>query len=592
MDNKKIIRKNLLYFLGIFILLNLPISLQGFSRNYNDENGLNLFEKKEQLSFNNIISKTVIVKGQGLTLNEANIQAAQNALLLVLGSYIDSDSLIKKQKTIINNISESSVVVDKKINSYSKGSIDYFEIIKQIKKGDIYYVTAKVTVNLDKILGDSNKNFSDNELENNQEIQKVLVLGLGKTKDLAFKSAINNALFQVKGSFIDREQIIKNSNFTQNGETSSAKEIVTNTREFSKGLISKVEVISTKKVNNLYELSALVHIDKKEFTPFKKELGNDKQEIEQSLFTSIIKDSNKGLDNTKKLLKVFDKLKDGSAYVINVGQPKKLSKYLATTCKSTLDTYKDIDHSEPYVRAIQRDRYFAGNTECFESTFTKYFNKNGTIVIPFTISLEKNYKKNLLNLLSNIEDKSIKNMPLHKSSFQENDDLQITFFDRDNEKKNIYRIRDVKRHIRQNIKEICHPLLVYAGYKSIDSCPFEDRNKRYSSLFLEISFLDSSGKDIKIMKIHVNAFSKNIIRIVDSCNGYETVQKKERYCYEGYRWRGFVGSGRLDLTNIFYQYTDRTKGGDISSYRNYLLIFDDQTLPLSRLDSISIRYIN
>ena len=49
-------------------------------------------------------------------------------------------------------------ISDKKINSYSQGSIDYFEIIKQTKKGNLYNVTAKVTINLDKTLGGSYKN--------------------------------------------------------------------------------------------------------------------------------------------------------------------------------------------------------------------------------------------------------------------------------------------------------------------------------------------------------------------------------------------------------------------------------------------------
>ena len=120
----------------------------------------NELNKKEETSFESIllsqindsngrIIKTVIASGYGLTIEAASQNAAKNALTEVIGSFIDTETIIKEKTKINNGILEQSNIIKEEISDYSQGSIKYFEILNIEKNDSIYNVTARVDVRVD-----------------------------------------------------------------------------------------------------------------------------------------------------------------------------------------------------------------------------------------------------------------------------------------------------------------------------------------------------------------------------------------------------------------------------------------------------------
>ena len=73
--------------------------------------------------------RTVITIGYGTSVDEASQNAAETALKQVVGSFIDSETLIKNQKEINDGIVKLSKTIKKDIQDYSQGSIKYFEVL-------------------------------------------------------------------------------------------------------------------------------------------------------------------------------------------------------------------------------------------------------------------------------------------------------------------------------------------------------------------------------------------------------------------------------------------------------------------------------
>ena len=93
--------------------------------------------------------KTVTANGFGTTLESAAQNAAENALTKVVGSFIDAETQIKKQKEIRDGVISKTKIIKKDIKDYSQGSIKYFEILSIQQNGSIFNVTARVDVRID-----------------------------------------------------------------------------------------------------------------------------------------------------------------------------------------------------------------------------------------------------------------------------------------------------------------------------------------------------------------------------------------------------------------------------------------------------------
>ena len=95
------------------------------------------------------IIKTVITKGYGTSIDDASLNAAEDALSQIVGSFIDSETIIKRKKEIKEGIINRSKIINKDVRNYSQGSIKYFEILDIKNNGPIFIVEAKVGVRVD-----------------------------------------------------------------------------------------------------------------------------------------------------------------------------------------------------------------------------------------------------------------------------------------------------------------------------------------------------------------------------------------------------------------------------------------------------------
>tara|TARA_Y100001968_G_scaffold128925_1_gene117718 strand:+ start:1745 stop:3079 length:1335 start_codon:yes stop_codon:yes gene_type:complete len=136
--------------IALFLFLLLPPSYAGqvFS-------SLEAVDKKNTTLISNAagsdekIIKTVTASGYGTSIESAAQNAAENALIQVVGSFIDAETQIKKQKEIRDGVISKTKVIKKDIRDYSQGSIKYFEILNVQENGSIFNLTARVDVRVE-----------------------------------------------------------------------------------------------------------------------------------------------------------------------------------------------------------------------------------------------------------------------------------------------------------------------------------------------------------------------------------------------------------------------------------------------------------
>jgi hypothetical protein len=90
--------------------------------------------------------KTVISEGVGLDPQSAAQNAAENALKNVVGSFIDTNTLLEKRTVINDGIKSETKKISNDVKEYSQGSIKSFETLEIKQESNLYKVTAKVTV--------------------------------------------------------------------------------------------------------------------------------------------------------------------------------------------------------------------------------------------------------------------------------------------------------------------------------------------------------------------------------------------------------------------------------------------------------------
>ena len=73
--------------------------------------------------------KTVTASGYGTSIESAAQNAAQNALTNVVGTFISAKTMLEDRAKIVDGILSESMIIRENINSYSQGSIKYFEVL-------------------------------------------------------------------------------------------------------------------------------------------------------------------------------------------------------------------------------------------------------------------------------------------------------------------------------------------------------------------------------------------------------------------------------------------------------------------------------
>ncbi len=242
-------------------------------------------------------------------------------------------------------------------------------------------------------------------------IKTVTASGYGTSVDAAAQNAAENALTQVVGSFIDAETLIKKQKEIRDGVISKTKIIKRDIRDYSQGSIKYFQVLDIQQNGSIYHVTARVDVRVEDFRAYIKELAFESKKINQGLFSSIKTDE----DNIEKKLdllgKIINPLINAEVIDINIGTFERLEELSAFGCK--------FDQIENYIKGCNRSSDLWINTYDFAS--------KGTLIIPITLDIKKDYLENSINILDNISDKKLSQI----GEYSRHTDEQIYSQDRD-----------------------------------------------------------------------------------------------------------------------------------------------------------------
>lgn len=88
----------------------------------------------------------VVAEGLGTSFDAALVQSAQNALMQVVGTFVDAEKSVKKRTEIRGVVKEQTKQVDKRFSTYTKGSIRSLEVLESSDDGGLFRVSSLVGV--------------------------------------------------------------------------------------------------------------------------------------------------------------------------------------------------------------------------------------------------------------------------------------------------------------------------------------------------------------------------------------------------------------------------------------------------------------
>jgi hypothetical protein len=86
------------------------------------------------------------------------------------------------------------------------------------------------------------------------------VIVIGDSPNSAANNAANNALKKITGTYIDTETIYERKVATKDGKRTEEKETTTETREYAKGVIKDVEILSVSNEDGFYRVIAQITV--------------------------------------------------------------------------------------------------------------------------------------------------------------------------------------------------------------------------------------------------------------------------------------------------------------------------------------------
>jgi uncharacterized protein len=93
--------------------------------------------------------KTIIAEGIGKDIESALKNAAENGLMQVVGTFVDTQKQLEKRTTIIDGVRSETKNLSSTINEYSQGTIKHFETLDVSQTDGITRVSAKIVVRID-----------------------------------------------------------------------------------------------------------------------------------------------------------------------------------------------------------------------------------------------------------------------------------------------------------------------------------------------------------------------------------------------------------------------------------------------------------
>lgn len=122
----------------------------------------------------------VISQGIGSTVEGAIQNSAERALMQVVGSYIDTQTMISKRKEIKDGVKTQTKNITSETLQISNGSIKEIDVLEVVEDGNLFRVEATVEVKIDDV-----KVLIEPFLVAKTEVSKGLFAGISKNKSQA-----------------------------------------------------------------------------------------------------------------------------------------------------------------------------------------------------------------------------------------------------------------------------------------------------------------------------------------------------------------------------------------------------------------------
>lgn len=90
----------------------------------------------------------VVADGVGSTFDSALTRSAENALMQVVGTFVDAEKSVQKRTQIRGVVKDQSKQIDKRFSSYTQGSIRSLEVLESTDHGGLFRVSSLVGVEM------------------------------------------------------------------------------------------------------------------------------------------------------------------------------------------------------------------------------------------------------------------------------------------------------------------------------------------------------------------------------------------------------------------------------------------------------------
>jgi len=443
-----------------------------------------------------------------------------------------------------------------------------------------------------------NKNILKNYLANNSEekIESVTASGFGTTLEKASQNAATNALTQVVGSFIDAETILKEQTNINNGIIEQTSIIKEDIKDYSQGSIKYFEVLNVEENGSLFKVIARVDVKIEDFRAYIKELASGSAKIKKNEVVNYFAKAAAELENTSNSISIikdlYKPLYKGEVYEIEVDKTKfqLLSKWqtsseYCTQNKIGNSNRKSCDPNGSYVK----------------------WDKNRTFIIPFSMSLKKDYQENLLNTLNNISSKKIIQNGIrqyasgfydfrdfYKKHLNTDNDYHISVIDFEKNSKYIFIMKDLLNAYKRQVSD-------ELGINFVD---FYDRyiRKRYFYTPGADSVISRTCSSRAFNKLQISIKDENDItlksKIIEpSCSYYSTYPISVWWKPSIPRYAASYNSSSSDSYNPwfsllnsgqdYYSIVDRV----IFTKKEFYLVMEINLDLLTKIDEIDISFL-
>ena len=154
-----------------------------------------------------------------------------------------------------------------------------------------------------------------------EELETVTAIGYGEDVNEATQNAVESALTQVVGSFIDAENSIKQKTKIQNAVSKTSKTISSSFSSYSQGSVESLSILDVADTGSMKKVTARVTIRVEDFKRYIREVALGEAKVKGGLFAKAKVKQSQG-DNLAELVvdKILSPARNYEAVDIKIGE--------------------------------------------------------------------------------------------------------------------------------------------------------------------------------------------------------------------------------------------------------------------------------